>query len=154
MVGHWPFALALCLCAASSAWSAPLQYAFGRIARLEMSAEPYWQSPREDKKQFDCVRFKVTPAQVAFALRHARQVSEQDWLDDDKTVSIGCHASIVAHFKNGDRVPIDLEPTGRIYARPENGRAAGQPLFFICRPCAEAVWFDDPLLPRSSRERR
>ena len=69
-------------------------------------------------------------------------------------VLICCHASIVAHFKNGDRVAVDLEPTGRIYARPENGRAAGRALFYICRPCAETVWFDDPLLPRTAKGRR
>lgn len=138
-------ALAMWLAACWPAWSAPQpRYPLGKVDRVDMPDEPYSRSPLEDKLYFDCDRFKVRPAQVVFALRHSRQVAEDDWMSSVDFPSIGCYATVHVRFHNGDQADVMLEPTGKVFVRPRNGRAANRPLYYVCRRCSETRWFDDP----------
>jgi hypothetical protein len=141
--------LVLSLCSAST-WSSPSTYALHPIAKADITEITYWQSPVEDKTQFDCERFKVRRSDVLYALRHSRQVARQRWLADERAVSIGCHASVVVALKNGDHVDVTLEPNGKVFARPRDGRAADRAFYYLCGPCGQVQWFDDPLNPRSA----
>jgi hypothetical protein len=140
-------------CAITPAFAAPARYALGEVVSIDIPADAYSRSLYEDKRVFNCDRFKLRPADVRFALRHARQVREALWMDDMKVVSVGCHASVLVKFRNGDEVDVTLQPTGKIFARPRNGRAAGQPYFYLCRRCEDSDWWDDPERPRPTSDK-
>jgi len=129
--------LAMC-CLFQQAFAAPGSYRFGKVMTIHIDG-PAESTPKEDKRFFDCRDFHVTERDVAYAIRHARPVTERYFLDE--LVGVGCFVGATVSFANGDRVDVLLEPSGRISARPQDGRDAGRHSYYECRACARSEWW-------------
>ena len=146
MVRFALIALAMC-CMAQQSSAATNGYRFGKIVSVEIDGPPE-STPKEDKRFFDCRDFQITPRDVAFALKHARPVTERYFLDE--LVGVGCFAGAIVTFGNGDRVDVLLEPTGRFTARPGNGHDAGRHTYYVCRACESSAWWGRTPAPAAS----
>jgi len=123
--------------AATAALAAPRGYAFRPVVSVEV-VEPGGHTPLEDKNYLDCRDFKVSDADVRYALRHARPVSARHW--SDGIASVGCYVGVRVTYDNGERSYVAIEPTGRVLASPEPPRYAGRSYYYECKVCASRSW--------------
>jgi hypothetical protein len=117
------------LSVATASWAK--HYKFGEVSTIDKVE--YERSNVEDKKIFNCDRFRLKDSEIKFALKTARPVSERVFYEE--LYSIGCSANVELTFRNGDKARINIAATGRILANIETKEKAQQSFYYHCRRC-------------------